>query len=94
MTVAVTRPRLNATLALISDRLTNQKPPPTNYEIALHIGMGEQRYQPNDRTKGIKWKKPEAGTVMVRALELMGLIEVERIGRRKRVIRLISQGVR
>lgn len=84
MTVKVTRPRLDATLALIQQRLATGYPPPTNYEIAVCIGVGAKEH-------GARWKKPEAGSVMVRALEMMGLIEVERIGRRKRIIRLVEQ---
>lgn len=90
MTVAVTKQRLDKTLALIQERTNQQRPAPTNYEIALHIGMGEQRFQPYDRTKGFRGRKHEAGSVMVRALEMLGVIEVDRIARRKRVIRIVS----
>lgn len=93
MTVAVTARRLRLGLALIRRHCELGLPAPTNYQLAVAIGMGEQRYQPHDRLRGVgtngqRWRKPEAGTVVVRALEILGRIEVQRIGRNRRVIRI------
>lgn len=93
MTVAVTARRLALGLKLIRRHLELGLPAPTNYQIAVAIGMGEQRFQPHDRVRGVgtngqRWRKPEAGTVVVRALEILGRIEVQRIGRNRRIITL------
>lgn len=93
MTVAVTARRLRLGLALIRRHCELGLPAPTNYQLAVAIGMGEQRYQPHDRLRGVgtngqRWRKPEAGTVVVRALEILGRIEVQRIGRNRRIIRI------
>lgn len=93
MTVAVTAERLARGLALIRLHAERGWPSPTNYQLAVAIGMGEQRFQPHDRVRGVgtngqRWRKPEAGTVIVRALEMLGRIEVIRIGRNRRVIHL------
>jgi hypothetical protein len=66
---------------------------PTNREIALWIGMGTQKFQPHDRMRGLRSRKPEAGSVMVQALEFMGKIQVERIGRNRRVVTILREGV-
>jgi hypothetical protein len=52
--------------------------------------MGTQKFQPHDRMRGLRSKKPEAGSVMVQALEFMGKIKVERIGRNRRVIQILE----
>jgi len=90
VTVAITSERLERTMQLL--RLHAQKGwrCPTNREIALWIGMGTQKFQPHDRMRGLRSKKPEAGSVMVQALEFMGKIKVERIGRNRRTITIVS----
>jgi hypothetical protein len=90
VTVAVTAQRLQAALALIRRHADAGLPAPTNYQLALAMGMGEQRYQPHDRVRGLRSRKPEAGTVVVRALEILGRIEVQRIGRNRRTIRIVE----
>jgi hypothetical protein len=95
MTVAVTIERLRAGLALIRKHAERGWPPPTNYQLAVAIGMGDQNYQPHDRmrgvcTNGMRLRKPEAGAVVIKALELMGRIRVERIGRNRRRIEIIE----
>ncbi len=90
MTVAVTAQRLQAALALIRRHADAGLQSPTNYQLALAMGMGEQRYQPHDRVRGLRSRKPEAGTVVVRALEILGRIEVQRIGRNRRTIRIVE----
>jgi hypothetical protein len=84
MTITITRERIERAYALISQRVQANQRPPTNYEIAVHIGAGARKYAP-------AWTKPEAGSVLVRACEMMGLIEVDRIGRNRRVIRLTGE---
>ena len=91
MTVAVTAERLARGFALIRLHADRGWPAPTNYQLAIAIGMGEQRYQPHDRVRGLRSRKPEAGTVIVRALELLGRIEVTRIGRNRRTIRIVEE---
>lgn len=93
MTVAVTPERLMRTYQLLVARMNRGMSPPTNYDIAIAIGMGEQRFQPWDRTKGMRTRKPEAGSVMVRALESLGVIEVRRIGRNRREVRILREFV-
>lgn len=51
---------------------------PTNTEIAVCAGMGQQRFQPWHRSKGIHTKKAEAGSVLIYALEQLGRVQVER----------------
>lgn len=95
MTVAVTLERLRRGLALIRRHQERGLPPPTNYQLAVAVGMGEQCYQPHDRMRGVctngrRLRKPEAGAVVVKALELMGRIEVIRVGRNRRIIKLVE----
>jgi hypothetical protein len=91
MTVAVTRERVDKTMALLRHRAARRQPAPSNTEIAKWIGLGKQRFQPADRMQGIRTKKHEAGTLMIRALERDGLIEVER-GRNWRCIKIRETG--
>lgn len=93
MTVAVTRERLKRTYELIVSRANRGMSVPTNLEIALAVGMGQQRFQPWDRTKGMRTRKPEAGSVMVQALERLGVLEVRRIGRNRREVRILREFV-
>jgi hypothetical protein len=95
MTVAVTIERLQRGYALIAKHCEMGLPAPTNYQLAIAIGMGQQRFQPHHRVRGVgtnggRWRKPEAGTVIVRALEILGRIEVQRIGRNRRTIRIVE----
>lgn len=93
MTVAVTHERLKRTMELLSARANRGMSVPTNFEIAIAIGMGEQRFQPWDRTKGMRTRKPEAGSVMIQALERLGVLEVRRIGRNRREVRILREFV-
>lgn len=93
MTVAVTRERLKRTYQFVVARLNKGMRVPTNREIGLAIGMGQQTFQPWDRTKGIKWRKAEHGSVMIRALEELGVLEVRRIGRNRREVRILREFV-
>ena len=93
MTVAVTHERLKRTFELIVARANRGMRVPTNLEIALAVGMGQQRFQPWDRTKGMRTRKPEAGSVMIAALERLGVLEVRRIGRNRREVRILREFV-
>jgi hypothetical protein len=92
MTVAATVERLEQTFAYLERRAAQNLPSPTNKEIALKaLRMGKQQFQPWDRTQGIRSPKPEHGAVMIAALELTGLITVER-GSNWRRITLVQSG--
>jgi len=92
MTVAATSERLDATLAWLKRLASRARPAPTNKQIGLvALKLGTQRYQPADRTIGIKWPKAEHGAVMIAALERLGLIKVER-GRNWRRIMIVETG--
>lgn len=93
MTVAVTHERLKRTFELIVARANRGMRVPTNREIGLAIGMGKQKFQPWDRTQGIKWRKAEHGSVMIAALERLGVLEVRRIGRNRREVRILREFV-
>lgn len=93
MTVAVTHERLKRTFELVVSRVNRGMRVPTNREIGLAIGMGQQKFQPWDRTKGIKWRKAEHGSVMIQALERLGVLEVRRIGRNRREVRILREFV-
>lgn len=87
MTVAATIPRIEATLDYLKRRAAQGLPAPTNKEIALKaLKMGRQAFQPWDRTQGIKGTKCEHGAVVIRALEQMGLIKVERGSNYRRIV--------
>ena len=91
MTVAITPERLDRTMQLLQLHISKGWRCPTNREIALWIGMGTQKFQPHDRMRGLRSRKPEAGSVMVQALEFMGKIKVERIGRNRRNIIILAE---
>ncbi len=92
MTVAATAERIEATFDYLRRRAEQGMAAPTNKEIAIKaLRMGKQKFQPWDRTQGIKWPKPEHGAVMIAALELDGRIEVER-GRNWRRITIVETG--
>ena len=86
MTVAITPERLNRTMQLLQLHVQKGWRCPTNWEIALWIGMGTQKFQPADRMRGVRSNSPEAGSTMLAALELLGLVKVESRGRHRRVI--------
>lgn len=92
MTVAATQERIDATFDYLKWCATIGKAAPTNTEIGLRaLRMGQQRFQPWDRCTGIRTKKAEHGAVMVRMLELCGLITVQR-GSNWRRITIIETG--
>lgn len=86
MTVQVTALRLGKTMQLLRRRAAKGGCAPSNDEIAQAIGMGQQSYQPWDRCRGFQRKSHEAGAVMVRALEHLGMISVERGRNWRRII--------
>lgn len=95
MTVAATQERVTRVYGWLLELARRGAPAPTNYDIARKVGMGQQTFQPADRIKwgpsGPRWKKCEAGAVMIAALEQCGLISVER-GRNWRRIVLLRTG--
>lgn len=92
MTVAATEERLNATIAYLRHLAALGRSSPSNTEIGLKaLRMGKQKFQPWDRTQGIRTKKAEHGSVMIAALEMTGVIEVER-GRNWRRITILDTG--
>lgn len=93
MTIAITEDRLQATLAFLKRLAARGRYAPTNKQIALlALKMGQQKYQPADRTIGIKWPKCEHGSVIVAELERRGLINVQRLPRSWRRITIVETG--
>ena len=92
MSVAVTEARLTATLDWLKRLASRGRDAPTNKQIGLiALKLGTQKFQPSDRTLGIKWPKAEHGSVMIAALERRGEITVIR-GRNWRIITIVSTG--
>ena len=92
MTVAVTEERLNQAIAYLRHLAALGRKAPTNHEIASKaLKMGKQKFQPWDRTTGIRSRAPEHGAVVIAALEMTGVIEVER-GRNWRRITILDTG--
>ncbi len=76
MTVKVSEARIAALMDYLK---RGKRTAPTNRELALKaLRMGQQRYQPWDRMKGIRSPKPEHGAVVLAAAEMLGLVLVER----------------
>lgn len=92
MTVAVTQERLDQAIAYLRQLAALGRSAPTNTELALRaLKMGQQKFQPWDRTRGIRTKKAEGGAVVIAALEMSGQIKVER-GRNWRRIEIVDTG--
>lgn len=87
MTVAATEDRLRATLGYLKRLAAAGKPAPTNTELGLKaVRMGQQRFQPWDRCTGIRTRKAEHGAVMLAALEMCGLVTVQRGSNWRRIV--------
>lgn len=92
MTVAVTQERLDQAIAYLRQLAALGRAAPTNTELALKaLKMGQQRFQPWDRMRGIRTKKAEGGAVVIAGLEITGKIVVER-GSNWRRITIVETG--